>query len=102
MSGVREFVRARLGAQFVEPPAFDLDGAFAGESVNGEAVQAIVKAFPGHVQLGGVPRLHCACQHTAAWRRAQPAAGSVALSHGVSYQHVLRHGLNFRHINCYD
>ena len=31
----------------------DLDGAFAGRSVNGEAVQAIVSRFPGHVQLGG-------------------------------------------------
>jgi phosphoribosylformimino-5-aminoimidazole carboxamide ribotide isomerase len=31
----------------------DLDGAFAGESVNGAAVQAIVERFPGHVQLGG-------------------------------------------------
>ena len=31
----------------------DLDGAFAGRSVNGEAVQAIVARFPGHVQLGG-------------------------------------------------
>ncbi len=31
----------------------DLDGAFAGESVNGDAVAAILKAFPGRVQLGG-------------------------------------------------
>ena len=31
----------------------DLDGAFAGGSVNGDAVRAIVRAFPGHVQLGG-------------------------------------------------
>ena len=31
----------------------DLDGAFAGHPVNAEAVEAIVKAFPGHVQLGG-------------------------------------------------
>ena len=31
----------------------DLDGAFAGESRNGEAVRGIVSAFPGHVQLGG-------------------------------------------------
>lgn len=31
----------------------DLDGAFAGESVNGEVVKAIVESFPGHVQLGG-------------------------------------------------
>ena len=31
----------------------NLDGAFAGDSVNGEAVKAIVERFPGHVQLGG-------------------------------------------------
>ena len=31
----------------------DLDGAFAGDSVNGEAVRGIVAAFPGRVQLGG-------------------------------------------------
>ena len=31
----------------------DLDGAFAGESRNREAVEAIVATFPGHVQLGG-------------------------------------------------
>jgi phosphoribosylformimino-5-aminoimidazole carboxamide ribotide isomerase len=31
----------------------DLDGAFAGKAVNADAVQAIVSAFPGHVQLGG-------------------------------------------------
>ena len=30
----------------------DLDGAFAGDSVNGAAVKAIVERFPGHVQLG--------------------------------------------------
>lgn len=31
----------------------DLDGAFAGESRNAEAVKAIVEQFPGYVQLGG-------------------------------------------------
>ena len=31
----------------------DLDGAFAGASVNGDAVSEIVARFPGHVQLGG-------------------------------------------------
>lgn len=31
----------------------DLDGAFAGNSVNGEVVARIVEAFPGYVQLGG-------------------------------------------------
>ena len=31
----------------------DLDGAFAGQAVNGGAVEAIVAAFPGKVQVGG-------------------------------------------------
>jgi len=31
----------------------DLDGAFAGTSVNTGVVEAIIKAFPGKVQLGG-------------------------------------------------
>ena len=31
----------------------DLDGSFAGRAVNGAAVESIVSAFPGHVQLGG-------------------------------------------------
>ena len=31
----------------------DLDGAFAGESRNAEAVRAILGVFPGRVQLGG-------------------------------------------------
>lgn len=31
----------------------DLDGAFAGESINGGAVAGILAAFPGKVQLGG-------------------------------------------------
>ncbi|HET6538569.1 MAG TPA: 1-(5-phosphoribosyl)-5-[(5-phosphoribosylamino)methylideneamino]imidazole-4-carboxamide isomerase [Sphingopyxis sp.] len=31
----------------------DLDGAFAGASVNGAAVEAIIKSFPGKVQVGG-------------------------------------------------
>ncbi|WP_448659709.1 1-(5-phosphoribosyl)-5-[(5-phosphoribosylamino)methylideneamino]imidazole-4-carboxamide isomerase [Sphingomonas sp. CJ99] len=31
----------------------DLDGAFAGRSVNGDAVASVIAAFPGKVQLGG-------------------------------------------------
>jgi phosphoribosylformimino-5-aminoimidazole carboxamide ribotide isomerase len=42
---------AEQGAEFLH--VVDLDGAFAGDSVNGEAVAAIVERFPGHVQLGG-------------------------------------------------
>ncbi len=42
---------AEQGAEFLH--MVDLDGAFAGEAVNASAVEAVVKAFPGHVQLGG-------------------------------------------------
>ncbi|MBB3691750.1 1-(5-phosphoribosyl)-5-[(5-phosphoribosylamino)methylideneamino]imidazole-4-carboxamide isomerase [Sphingomonas sp. BK580] len=42
---------AEAGAEHLH--VVDLDGAFAGASVNGEAVRAIVARFPGHVQLGG-------------------------------------------------
>ena len=40
----------------------DLDGAFAGEARNAEAVAAIVDAFPGHVQLGGGIRSRAAIE----------------------------------------
>ncbi|QXQ05710.1 1-(5-phosphoribosyl)-5-[(5-phosphoribosylamino)methylideneamino]imidazole-4-carboxamide isomerase [Sphingosinicellaceae bacterium] len=43
------FAEAGAGALHV----VDLDGAFAGNSVNGAAVERIVAAFPGRVQLGG-------------------------------------------------
>ena len=43
------FDKAGAGALHV----VDLDGAFAGNSVNGAAVERIVAAFPGRVQLGG-------------------------------------------------
>src|SRR6478609_6577038 len=42
---------AEQGAQHLH--VVDLDGAFAGESRNRAAVEAIVEAFPGYVQLGG-------------------------------------------------
>lgn len=42
---------AQAGAQHLH--VVDLDGAFAGESRNREAVEAIVEEFPGYVQLGG-------------------------------------------------
>ena len=44
-------VFAEAGAMHLH--VVDLDGAFAGESRNAEAVKAIIEAFPGHVQLGG-------------------------------------------------
>jgi phosphoribosylformimino-5-aminoimidazole carboxamide ribotide isomerase len=42
---------AGQGAEYLH--VVDLDGAFAGGSVNGDAVASIVAQFPGHVQLGG-------------------------------------------------
>lgn len=42
---------AQAGAEWLH--VVDLDGAFAGESVNGAAVAGILKRFPGKVQLGG-------------------------------------------------
>ncbi len=42
---------AEQGAKWLH--TVDLDGAFAGKAVNGEAVEAIIEAFPGKVQLGG-------------------------------------------------
>jgi phosphoribosylformimino-5-aminoimidazole carboxamide ribotide isomerase len=42
---------AKAGARHLH--VVDLDGAFAGESVNGTAVAAILAKFPGKVQLGG-------------------------------------------------
>ncbi|WP_271078571.1 1-(5-phosphoribosyl)-5-[(5-phosphoribosylamino)methylideneamino]imidazole-4-carboxamide isomerase [Aurantiacibacter sp. MUD61] len=42
---------AEAGAEHVH--VVDLDGSFAGETKNREAVEAIVEAFPGYVQLGG-------------------------------------------------
>jgi phosphoribosylformimino-5-aminoimidazole carboxamide ribotide isomerase len=42
---------AEAGAQYLH--VVDLDGAFAGRAVNGDAVASIVETFPGHVQVGG-------------------------------------------------
>jgi phosphoribosylformimino-5-aminoimidazole carboxamide ribotide isomerase len=53
---------ADAGAQHLH--VVDLDGAFAGESVNGDAVREVVATFPGHVQLGGGIRTP---QAVAAW-----------------------------------
>lgn len=42
---------ADAGAEYLH--VVDLDGAFAGKARNRGAVEAILEAFPGHVQLGG-------------------------------------------------
>ena len=47
----QSLIFAEAGAQHLH--VVDLDGSFAGEGRNVEAVKAIIEAFPGHVQLGG-------------------------------------------------
>ena len=42
---------ADAGAEWLH--VVDLDGAFAGESVNGAVVETVIAAFPGRVQVGG-------------------------------------------------
>ncbi len=42
---------AAAGAQYLH--VVDLDGAFAGRAENKSAVEGILAAFPGHIQLGG-------------------------------------------------
>lgn len=42
---------AEAGSHFLH--VVDLDGSFAGRTENRAAVEAILEAFPGHVQLGG-------------------------------------------------
>ena len=44
-------VFAEAGSQYLH--VVDLDGSFAGRTENRAAVEAILEAFPGHVQLGG-------------------------------------------------
>jgi len=53
---------AEAGAEHLH--VVDLDGSFAGRAENREAVEAIVQAFPGHVQLGGGIRT---CESVEGW-----------------------------------
>jgi phosphoribosylformimino-5-aminoimidazole carboxamide ribotide isomerase len=58
----------------------DLDGAFAGESVNGAAVRDIVRAFPGKVQLGGGIRSREAVERWLDLGIARALIGTAALT----------------------
>lgn len=57
----------------------DLDGAFAGDSVNGEAVRAAVAAFPGRVQVGGGIRDMASVERWLAIGVARVVIGTAAL-----------------------
>ncbi|MDE0932155.1 MAG: 1-(5-phosphoribosyl)-5-[(5-phosphoribosylamino)methylideneamino]imidazole-4-carboxamide isomerase [Novosphingopyxis baekryungensis] len=68
---------AELGAQYLH--VVDLDGAFAGEARNAAAVEAIVAAFPGHVQLGGGIRNRAAVDRWFALGVSRLVIGTAAL-----------------------
>ncbi len=68
---------AEAGAQYLH--VVDLDGSFAGHAVNASAVEAIVRAFPGHVQLGGGIRNRAAVDHWRALGVTRIVIGTAAL-----------------------
>jgi len=57
----------------------DLDGAFAGASVNGDAAATIVSRFPGRVQLGGGIRDRVAVERWLSLGVARVVIGTAAL-----------------------
>lgn len=70
---------AEAGAEHLH--VVDLDGAFAGESRNAQAVEAIVEEFPGYVQLGGGIRDAAAVEGWFNLGVARIVIGSAALKH---------------------
>lgn len=57
----------------------DLDGAFAGASVNGDAVAEIVRSFPGKVQVGGGIRTRAAIDFWLELGAARVVIGTAAM-----------------------
>lgn len=68
---------AEAGAEHLH--VVDLDGAFAGRSVNGDAVRAVVERFPGRVQLGGGIRTQAAVEGWFGVGVARVVIGTAAL-----------------------
>ncbi|HEX8446467.1 MAG TPA: 1-(5-phosphoribosyl)-5-[(5-phosphoribosylamino)methylideneamino]imidazole-4-carboxamide isomerase [Sphingomonas sp.] len=68
---------AEAGAEWVH--VVDLDGAFAGAAVNAAAVEAIVRRFPGKVQLGGGIRDRAAIDRWLALGVERVVIGTAAL-----------------------
>ena len=68
---------AEAGADWVH--VVDLDGAFAGEARNAHAVEAIVRDFPGKVQLGGGIRDRAAIDRWLALGVERVVLGTAAL-----------------------
>ena len=68
---------AKAGASHLH--VVDLDGAFAGESINGGAVAAILARFPGKVQLGGGIRNRASVERWLDMGVARVVIGTAAL-----------------------
>ncbi|MFN4112552.1 MAG: 1-(5-phosphoribosyl)-5-[(5-phosphoribosylamino)methylideneamino]imidazole-4-carboxamide isomerase [Sphingomonadaceae bacterium] len=68
---------AEAGAEHLH--VVDLDGSFAGRAENREAVEAIIDAFPGYVQLGGGIRTRDAVEGWFGLGVARVVMGSAAL-----------------------
>lgn len=69
---------AQAGADHLH--VVDLDGAFAGQSVNGEAVAAAIRAFPGRIQVGGGIRNRTQVERWLALGVARVVIGTAALT----------------------
>jgi phosphoribosylformimino-5-aminoimidazole carboxamide ribotide isomerase len=69
---------ADAGAEWLH--IVDLDGAFAGESVNGAAVRRVVTTFPGNVQLGGGIRTRAAIERWFDYGVVRAVIGTAALT----------------------
>ncbi len=69
---------AEAGSQYLH--VVDLDGAFAGRAVNGDAVASIVSTFPGHVQVGGGIRTMAAVEGWFGLGVARVIIGTAALT----------------------
>ncbi|MEK6636669.1 MAG: 1-(5-phosphoribosyl)-5-[(5-phosphoribosylamino)methylideneamino]imidazole-4-carboxamide isomerase [Pseudomonadota bacterium] len=79
---------AQAGAEHLH--VVDLDGAFAGQAVNAKAVEAIVKAFPGHVQLGGGIRTRASIEHWFDLGVSRVVIGTAALDNPELVREVAR------------
>ena len=76
--GAQALAFAEQGATHLH--VVDLDGAFAGNSVNGAAVEAIIDAFPGFVQVGGGLRDMAGVKHWFDRGVARVVIGTAALT----------------------
>jgi phosphoribosylformimino-5-aminoimidazole carboxamide ribotide isomerase len=79
---------AHAGAEWLH--VVDLDGAFAGESVNGAAVAGILERFGGRIQLGGGIRSRESIERWLDLGVARVVIGTAALEHPALVREAAR------------